>query len=192
MNEHSRSIDTRHHAIRQDYVDGEMRIGGAASQDNESDILTKYLQPPLHAKHTISLHITQDKSAHFSPQKSEGTTIQNNGLHCTPRKLHFDSKIHRFPPEFHDLILQGSTIAPQQPHHERQYPSRNPIRRSRSTRQNHLPPYQPPATMGKSHRKTRKTTQNQGKMCTPGRTALYCYYSSSTVTFRKRIKTKVE
>ena len=52
MNEHSRSIDTRHHAIRQDYVDGEMRIGGVASQDNESDILTKYLQPPLHEKHT--------------------------------------------------------------------------------------------------------------------------------------------
>ncbi len=43
MNEHSRSIDTRHHAIRQDYVDGEMRIGRVASQDNESDILTKYL-----------------------------------------------------------------------------------------------------------------------------------------------------
>ncbi len=27
MNEHSRSIDTRHHAIRQDYIDGHMRIG---------------------------------------------------------------------------------------------------------------------------------------------------------------------
>ncbi len=52
MNEHSRSIDTRHHGIRQDYVDGDMRIGGVASQDNESDILTKYLQPPLQEKHT--------------------------------------------------------------------------------------------------------------------------------------------
>ncbi len=54
MNEHSRLIDTRHHAIRQDYVNGQMRIGGVASQDNdnESDILTKYLQPPLHEKHT--------------------------------------------------------------------------------------------------------------------------------------------
>jgi hypothetical protein len=27
MNEHSRSIATRHHAIRQDYIDGHMRIG---------------------------------------------------------------------------------------------------------------------------------------------------------------------
>jgi hypothetical protein len=61
MNEHSRSIDTRHHGIRQDYVDGDMRIGGVASQDNESDILTKFLQPPLHEKHTTLLHIKQDK-----------------------------------------------------------------------------------------------------------------------------------
>jgi hypothetical protein len=59
MNEHSRSIDTRHHAIRQDYIDGHMRIGGVASADNTSDILTKYLQPPLHEKHAHFLHITQ-------------------------------------------------------------------------------------------------------------------------------------
>ena len=52
MNDHSRSIDIRHHAIRQDYVNGEMRIGGVATQDNTSDILTKNLQPPLHIKHT--------------------------------------------------------------------------------------------------------------------------------------------
>jgi hypothetical protein len=38
-----------------------MRIGGVASQDNESDILTKYLQPPLHEKHTLALHIKQTK-----------------------------------------------------------------------------------------------------------------------------------
>jgi len=38
-----------------------MRIGGVASQDNESDILTKFLQPPLHEKHTTLLHIKQDK-----------------------------------------------------------------------------------------------------------------------------------
>ncbi len=49
-NEHSRSMDTRHHAIRQDYVNGDMRIGGVASQDNESDILTKFLQPPYTKK----------------------------------------------------------------------------------------------------------------------------------------------
>jgi hypothetical protein len=43
MNEHSRSIDIRHHAIRQDYVDGLMRIGGVDTKDNTADLLTKYL-----------------------------------------------------------------------------------------------------------------------------------------------------
>jgi hypothetical protein len=45
MNDHSRSIDIRHHAIRQDYVNGEMIIGGVGTQDNTRDILTKNLQP---------------------------------------------------------------------------------------------------------------------------------------------------
>ena len=60
MNEHSRSIDIRHHAIRQDYVDGLMRIGGVATENNNADILTKYLQPPLHIKHTSHLHLTSE------------------------------------------------------------------------------------------------------------------------------------
>ncbi len=79
MNEHSRSIDTRHHAIRQDYVDGEMRIGGVASSDNESDILTKYLQPPLHIKHTRQLHITQ------TPQHITNCVVKLTSNHGLPR-----------------------------------------------------------------------------------------------------------
>ena len=63
MNEHSRSIDIRHHAIRQDYVDGLMRIGGVATENNTADILTKYLQPPLHIKHTSHLHLTSEPRA---------------------------------------------------------------------------------------------------------------------------------
>jgi hypothetical protein len=61
VNDHSRSIDIRHHAIRQDYVNGEMRIGGVGTQDNTSDILTKNLQPPLHIKHTKELNILQNE-----------------------------------------------------------------------------------------------------------------------------------
>jgi hypothetical protein len=57
MSDHSRSIDIRHHEIKQDYVDGGMRIGGASSTNNTADILTKNLQPPLHAKHCAPLHI---------------------------------------------------------------------------------------------------------------------------------------
>ncbi len=75
MNEHSRSIDTRHHAIRQDYVDGQMRIGGVASQDNESDIMTKYLQPPLHVKHTRELNITQEAYAPRQPSQTMWFTV---------------------------------------------------------------------------------------------------------------------
>jgi hypothetical protein len=52
MNEHSRSIDIRHHALRQDYLDNKMRIGGIKSKDNTADILTKFLQPDLHREHT--------------------------------------------------------------------------------------------------------------------------------------------
>jgi hypothetical protein len=63
MNEHSRSIDIRHHAIRQDYVSGEMRIGGVGTQENTRDILTKNLQPPLHVKHTKELNIPNTKQA---------------------------------------------------------------------------------------------------------------------------------
>ncbi len=57
MNDHSRSVDIRHHSLKQDYVEGTMRIGGVASLNNTSDILTKNLQPPLHAKHCTPLHI---------------------------------------------------------------------------------------------------------------------------------------
>jgi hypothetical protein len=74
MNEHSRSIDTRHHAIRQDYEDGHMRIGGVVSAEHTNDILAKYLQPPLHEKHAHHLHITQEKR----PPK---TTLTNCVLH---------------------------------------------------------------------------------------------------------------
>jgi hypothetical protein len=65
-----RSIDIRHHEIKQDYVEGDMRIGGVSSANNTADILTKNLQPPLHAKHCASLHI-------LNPT----ITAHNNTLH---------------------------------------------------------------------------------------------------------------
>ena len=48
MNEHSRSIDIRHHAVSQDYLAGKLRIGGVRTDANPSDILTKYLPAPTH------------------------------------------------------------------------------------------------------------------------------------------------
>jgi hypothetical protein len=191
MNEHSRSIDIRHHAIRQDYIAGEMRIEGVYTQDNTSDILTKNLQPPLHVKHTRELNTTQET----------GLTLSNNVVHCldflhettkmyrarnpernnpppprtiiprsqpahrhnqqnTQRKWIFDPKNYQptpKSPELHVPTQRGPNIGPRQPDRDRQNPSRTPIRRSRSIRQNHLPPYQPPATMAHKPKKTSKT-----------------------------------
>ena len=39
-----------------------MRIGGVDTKDNTADLLTKYLQPPLHSTHTRQLHINQPHS----------------------------------------------------------------------------------------------------------------------------------
>jgi hypothetical protein len=65
MNEHSRSIDIRIHGIRQDNLDDDaMRIGGIASADNTSDILTKNLQPHLHQNHCTHLHLSAQKKIH--------------------------------------------------------------------------------------------------------------------------------
>jgi hypothetical protein len=115
MSEHSRSIDTRHHAIRQDYVDGEMRIGGVTSQDNESDILTKYLQPPLHEKHTIASHIKQTKRT---------TTLTNCASKLTLNgSLIGDQERHEqvTPPHCHCTVIQqtldDSTLQPGPPRH---------------------------------------------------------------------------
>ena len=58
MNEHSRSIDIRHHAVRQDYLAGNVHIRGVKTTDNPSDILTKFLPAPTHIKHTSPLNIT--------------------------------------------------------------------------------------------------------------------------------------
>ena len=79
MNDHSRSIDIRIHGIRQDYLDNAMRIGGVASEDNTTDILTKNLQPHLHQKHCAHLNI----SAHKTKHKKKGTTLTNNTIRLT-------------------------------------------------------------------------------------------------------------
>jgi hypothetical protein len=67
MNDYSRSIDIRIHGIRQDYLDNAMRIGGVASEDNTSDILTKNLQP-ISTKNTVYTYISRnnesEKTAH--------------------------------------------------------------------------------------------------------------------------------
>jgi hypothetical protein len=52
INEHSRSIDTRHHAVRQDAMAGTIIVCGVNTTANTSDILTKYLPAPTHSHST--------------------------------------------------------------------------------------------------------------------------------------------
>ncbi len=58
MNDHSRSIDIRHHAIRQDYVNGEMRIGGVATQDNKRHSHQKSPTTSTYQTHKRTQHFT--------------------------------------------------------------------------------------------------------------------------------------
>ncbi len=72
------------YSFSQDYIDGEMRIGGVSTQDNTSDILTKYLQPPLHQKHTRELDITQDtRIIPFTNCVVTHTLRERHGTHAT-------------------------------------------------------------------------------------------------------------
>ncbi len=173
-----------------------MRIGGVDTQDNTSDILTKYLQPLLHVKHTRELNITQEthdqrqtlsnnvvcclphdhtemnrtrNPTRHKPhplrtitQRPQPTHMPN--LHNTHQKWEFDPNTYRKPPEpseLQDQTHRGSTHVSRQPDRDRQYPSRNPIRRHRRTQQHHLPPYKPPATMAHKPRKTSEITRKQ-------------------------------
>jgi hypothetical protein len=89
MNDHSRSIDIKHHGIKQDYLQDDTRIGGVASLDNTSDILTKNLQPPLHAKHCSQLHI-------LTPVVTYHTNLlTNNAVSATNKNAR--TKTHNVP-----------------------------------------------------------------------------------------------
>jgi hypothetical protein len=79
MNEHSRAIDTRHHAIRQDYIENSMRIGGVARSANTSDILTKNLQPLLHQGHCAALHILQPTLTQSNINLTDGSRASSGG-----------------------------------------------------------------------------------------------------------------
>jgi hypothetical protein len=85
MSEHFRSIDLRHHSIRQDNIENGMRIGGVSSKNNTADILTKALQPDLHTRHTSFLlpkrpipethHAPVTNSDSWSSSDTTNTTI---------------------------------------------------------------------------------------------------------------------
>ncbi len=105
MTDHSRSIDIRHHEIKQDYVEGGMRIGGVSSANNTADILTKNLHPPTHANHNHCEHL------HILKPKITAHTIT---LHNMPL---FASKI----PTKQNITKQQKRKAKKQRQRERDY-----------------------------------------------------------------------
>jgi hypothetical protein len=102
MNDHSRSIDIRIHGIRQDYLDNAMRIGGVASEENTSDILTKNLQPHLHRKHCTQLHIATHSKKYKTTNNSLWLTSdsrQEVGTRPENRNVpHAKQRLSRHPP----------------------------------------------------------------------------------------------
>ncbi len=93
LNEHSRAIDIRHHAVCQAYLEGDVKVGGVVTTGNHSDILTKFLAPPLQEAHTTFLNLhkeTQDawqqqqQHKNSSSLDEEDTNISNNVLSYHP------------------------------------------------------------------------------------------------------------
>jgi hypothetical protein len=76
MSEAGRAIDIRFHSIRQDYVEGKMRVGGVSTHTNRSDIGTKYLAVVPHLRHAEPLFPNQ--STH-GRKAAETCTLDNNG-----------------------------------------------------------------------------------------------------------------
>jgi hypothetical protein len=97
MNEHSRSIDLRHHAVRQAYLDRIIDIKGVKTTENPSDITTKYLPVPTHITHAQYLNIN------FPPIPQQTTPnklrFTNNGTSISyrtnPLPSQRDSQTHR-------------------------------------------------------------------------------------------------
>ncbi len=133
MNEHSRSIDLRHHSIRQDYEEDGMRIGGVSSKDNTNDILTKFLQPELHHIHTNQLYPPRPMPIPYNRQTSPTLT----------------------PP----VDLNTSSSHDDKKDTERQLPLLNLVTRLSHLNLNGRLPVMP--KINKSHRLTRYLTQSQ-------------------------------
>ncbi len=87
LNEHSRSIDIRPHAVQQDYIGEEIQIGGVKTTDNPSGILTKILPAPTHMQHSSYRRILFPIGNPPTPTLKPSTTTkytQNGNYVSTP------------------------------------------------------------------------------------------------------------
>jgi hypothetical protein len=91
LNEHGRTIDTRHHEVRQDYLEGKVQIGGVKTNANPSDILTKFLPAPAHQEHSKFLNLNSPK-----PYTQNSNFIQTNEQpKLTSAKRYGQRRIHK-------------------------------------------------------------------------------------------------
>ncbi len=184
MNEHSRSIDIRHHAIRQDYVDGMMRIGGVDSHENTSDILTKFLQPPLHQRHTQQLHIQRTPSlsnttTSISVNATHATKNKRGGRKTNNRRSRSTRATHQTPPQHYprlQLRTMDTVLTPKSTNcttvhqtHRHEIPP-NPGPHVAQCHHAHGPRFLAPTTQGPRHPRPYRVYTNQDK--TNSKTAL--------------------
>jgi hypothetical protein len=93
MNDHSRSVDIKHHGIKQGYLQDNMKIGGVSSLENTSDILTKNLNLPLHAKHCSKLHIlTPVVTNHTNLLTNNAVSVTKKNERTNPHHVHPHTK----------------------------------------------------------------------------------------------------
>ena len=68
MSQAGRALDIRFHSLKQKYLQGDMRVGGVSTFDNDADICTKYLHPGAHSRHARDL-FPDDHSHRNIPDK---------------------------------------------------------------------------------------------------------------------------
>ncbi len=101
LNEHGRSIDIRHHEVRQDYLEGKVHIGEVKTNANPSDILTKFLPAPAHQEHSKFLNLNSPKpytqNVHFikTPTKLTSAKSYSQGRITKMKQFHIP---HPSPP----------------------------------------------------------------------------------------------
>jgi hypothetical protein len=90
LNEHGRTIDTRHHEVRQDYLEGKVQIGGVKTTANPSDIITRFLPSPAHQEHSKYLNLNTPK-----PYTQNGNFIRTKQQQLTSAKCYGQSVVHK-------------------------------------------------------------------------------------------------
>jgi hypothetical protein len=73
LNKHSRAIDIRHHAVRQAYLEGDVKVGGVVTTGNHSEFLPNFWHHP-YTRHTPpSLIYTRKHKTHGNNSNNTST-----------------------------------------------------------------------------------------------------------------------